>query len=198
MRPAEFYAEHSIDLRLATHVAAIDPATRTVALEEDSRISYGALLLATGAEPIRLDVPGASLPHVRVLRTLADCDALIARAATAQRCVVAGDSFIALEVAASLRKRGLQVHVVAPETRPMERIMGAALVMSVNGARCDVLIVGWSATVLKAGPVGPPPSAAFGLDRSGGPAGLADIALTVGFDRRSGWVRCRAMLSCPA
>ena len=98
-----------------------------MALEDGSRISYGALLLATGAEPISLDVPGASLPHVRVLRTLADCDALIARAATAQRCVVVGASFIGLEVAASLRRRGLQVHVVAPETRPMERIMGPAL-----------------------------------------------------------------------
>jgi 3-phenylpropionate/trans-cinnamate dioxygenase ferredoxin reductase subunit len=96
-------------------------------LEDGSQISYGALLLATGAEPIKLDVPGASLPHVRVLRTLADCDALITRAAAAQRCVVVGASFIGLEVAASLRKRGLQVHVVAPEVRPMERIMGPAL-----------------------------------------------------------------------
>jgi 3-phenylpropionate/trans-cinnamate dioxygenase ferredoxin reductase subunit len=97
-------------------------------LEDGSRISYGALLLATGAEPISLDVPGASLPHVRVLRTLADCDALIARAATAQRCVVVGASFIGLEVAASLlRRRGLQVDVVAPEMRPMERIMGPEL-----------------------------------------------------------------------
>ena len=127
LRPPEFYTEHSIDLKLGVRVVAIDPAARTVALEDGSRISYGSLLLATGAEPIRLDVPGGTLPHVRVLRTLADCDALIARAATAQRCVVAGASFIGLEVAASLRTRGLQVHVVAPEARPMERIMGPAL-----------------------------------------------------------------------
>jgi 3-phenylpropionate/trans-cinnamate dioxygenase ferredoxin reductase subunit len=127
LRPPEFYVEHSIDLRLATRIAAIDPAARRVTLEDGSQISYGALLLATGAEPIKLDVPGASLPHVRVLRTLADCDALITRAAAAQRCVVVGASFIGLEVAASLRKRGLQVHVVAPEVRPMERIMGPAL-----------------------------------------------------------------------
>ena len=83
LRPPEFYTEHGIDLRLGVRVAAIDPAARTVALEDGSRISYGSLLLATGAEPIKLDVPGAALPHVHVLRTLADSDALIARAATA-------------------------------------------------------------------------------------------------------------------
>ncbi len=127
LRPLEFYADHAIDLRLGTRVAAIEPAGRTVVLQDGSRIPYGALLLATGAEPIRLDVPGAALPHVCVLRTLADCNALIARAAAARRCVVVGASFIGLEVAASLRTRGLEVHVVAPGTRPMERIMGAAL-----------------------------------------------------------------------
>jgi NADPH-dependent 2,4-dienoyl-CoA reductase/sulfur reductase-like enzyme/nitrite reductase/ring-hydroxylating ferredoxin subunit len=127
LRPLEFYAHHAIDLRLGTRVAAIEPAARTVALQDGSRVPYGSLLLATGAEPITLDVPGAALPHVCVLRTLADCNALIARAAAARRCVVVGASFIGLEVAASLRTRGLEVHVVAPETRPMERIMGAAI-----------------------------------------------------------------------
>lgn len=124
LRPAEFYAERDIDLRLAMRAAAIEPNARLVVLADGSRISYGALLLATGAEPIRLDVPGASLPHVHVLRTLADCDALIARAGAARRCVVIGASFIGLEVAAALRTRGLEVHVVAPEARPMERVMG--------------------------------------------------------------------------
>jgi NADPH-dependent 2,4-dienoyl-CoA reductase/sulfur reductase-like enzyme/nitrite reductase/ring-hydroxylating ferredoxin subunit len=127
LRPAEFYADHAIDLRLGTRVVAIEPVARMVVLDDGNSISYGSLLLATGAEPIKLDIPGASLPHVCVLRTLADCDALIARAATARRCVLVGASFISLEVAASLRTRGLEVHVVAPEARPMERIMGAAI-----------------------------------------------------------------------
>ncbi|MBV9250978.1 MAG: FAD-dependent oxidoreductase [Acetobacteraceae bacterium] len=127
LRPAEFYAENSINLKLNTRVAAIDPAAHTISLSNGSQLLYGALLLATGAEPIRLDVPGANLPHVHVLRTLADSDALITAAAGAQRCAVVGASFIGLEVSASLRSRGLEVHVVAPEERPLERIMGAAL-----------------------------------------------------------------------
>jgi NADPH-dependent 2,4-dienoyl-CoA reductase/sulfur reductase-like enzyme/nitrite reductase/ring-hydroxylating ferredoxin subunit len=127
LRPPEFYSQHEIDLRLATPVAAIAPAEHSVLLADGSRLPYSKLLLATGAEPIRLDVPGALLPHVHVLRTLADSDAIIALSGRARRCVVVGASFIGLEVAASLRTRGLEVHVVAPEERPMERIMGAAI-----------------------------------------------------------------------
>lgn len=127
LRPPEFYREQGIELRLNTRVAGIDRAAHTVSLADGAEVSYGALLLATGAEPVRLQVSGADLPHVRVLRSLADSNALIARAEAARRCVVIGASFIGLEVAASLRARGLEVHVVAPEPRPMERVMGAAL-----------------------------------------------------------------------
>jgi NADPH-dependent 2,4-dienoyl-CoA reductase/sulfur reductase-like enzyme/nitrite reductase/ring-hydroxylating ferredoxin subunit len=127
LRPPEFYAQHGIGVRLATRVTAIEPSAQAVLLADGSRMHYGALLLATGAEPIRLDVPGASLPHVLVLRTVGDCNTLIARVGAARRCVVVGASFIGLEVAASLRARGLEVHVVAPEARPMERVMGAAI-----------------------------------------------------------------------
>ncbi|MGA9013772.1 MAG: FAD-dependent oxidoreductase, partial [Acetobacteraceae bacterium] len=127
LRSSEFYSQHGIGLRLATRVMAIEPAAQTVVLSDGTRLSYGALLLATGAEPIRPNIPGAGLPHVHLLRTLADSDALIASAAATRRCVVVGASFIGLEVAAALRSRGLEVDVVAPESRPMERVMGAAI-----------------------------------------------------------------------
>src|SRR6516162_6553484 len=124
LRPPEFYAEHRIELKLGAHAAAIDAKAREVRLADGSRHHYGALLLATGATPVRLDIPGSNLPHIHYLRTLADSRALIAAATTARRAVVIGASFIGLEVAASLRKRGLEVHVVAPEARPMENVLG--------------------------------------------------------------------------
>ena len=124
LRGDSFYIEQGIDLRLKTAVTSIDVGEREVALADGSKLAYDRLLLATGAEPVRLPLPGMDLPHVRTLRTLGDCRAIIARAATARHAVVMGASFIGLEVAASLRARGIEVHVVAPEKRPMERVLG--------------------------------------------------------------------------
>ena len=124
LRPTEFYAENAIDLRLGATVKHIDVASREAVLDDGSRIPYDRLLLATGAEPIRLPLPGMDLQHVRTLRSLADSRAIIERTKAARSAVVIGASFIGLEVAASLRTRGLEVHVVAPEKRPMEKILG--------------------------------------------------------------------------
>jgi NADPH-dependent 2,4-dienoyl-CoA reductase/sulfur reductase-like enzyme/nitrite reductase/ring-hydroxylating ferredoxin subunit len=127
LRPDDFYAENNIDLRLKTKVASIDARQRQIALTGGERLAYDRLLLATGAEPVRLPIPGTNQAHVHTLRSLADCRAIINAANGARRALVIGASFIGLEVAASLRTRGVEVHVVAPEARPMERVFGPAL-----------------------------------------------------------------------
>ncbi len=124
LREPSYYAEKRIDLRRGRRAETLDPAARRVTLDDGTALSYDALLLATGADPIRLDGPGMTLPHVHYLRSLADSRALIAACAEAKRAVVIGASFIGLEVAASLRARGLETHVVAPENVPMERVLG--------------------------------------------------------------------------
>lgn len=124
LRPKSFYSEHAIDLRLATEVASVDPNSRVVELSDGNHIPYDRLLLATGAEPVRLWIPGSDQSHVHSLRSLADCRAIIEGARTARRAIVLGASFIGLEVAAALRSRNIEVHVVAPEKRPLERILG--------------------------------------------------------------------------
>jgi NADPH-dependent 2,4-dienoyl-CoA reductase/sulfur reductase-like enzyme/nitrite reductase/ring-hydroxylating ferredoxin subunit len=124
LRPDGFYPENAIELHLGSNVTAIDARSREVVLASGSKVPYDRLLLATGAEPVRLSISGADQPHVYTLRTLTDCRAIIERAKTARRAVVLGASFIGLEVTAALRARGIDVHVVAPDKRPMERTLG--------------------------------------------------------------------------
>jgi NADPH-dependent 2,4-dienoyl-CoA reductase/sulfur reductase-like enzyme len=127
LKSPKFYEKRAIELRLNSRVTAIDPRNRGVTLADGKTLEYDALLLATGADPVRLDLPGADASIVHTLRTLSDSKAIIAAAATAKRALVIGASFIGLEVAASLRHRKLDVHVVAPEARPLERVMGPEL-----------------------------------------------------------------------
>ena len=126
LRPGSFYAENDIELLLGHAVKSIDPKARTLSLADGSSLPYGALLLATGSSPVTLDMPDAG-QKIHYLRTLADSRAIIAAAAKARRAVVIGASFIGLEVAASLRARGLEVIVVGPESRPLERVLGPEL-----------------------------------------------------------------------
>ena len=127
LRPPSFYADLGIDLQLHASVTGIDLKARTVALADGRALAFDRLLLATGAEANRLVFHGSDAPQVHTLRTLADCRAIIQRASTAQRAIVIGASFIGLEVAAALRARSIQVDVVAPESHPMERILGPEL-----------------------------------------------------------------------
>ena len=124
LQPESFYSDNRIDVRLGHTAVEIDTRAHEVVIAGGERVPYDRLLLATGAEPVRLTIPGAELPHVRTLRSLADCEAIIERAKGARRVVVIGASFIGLETAAALRARKLEVHVVAPDRRPMERVLG--------------------------------------------------------------------------
>jgi len=124
LRPDNFYAEHEIVV-VRGRATRIDAKNRKLEVDGREPLAYDALLLATGAEPIRLDVPGAERAHL--LRSLVDSRAIIDAAKRAKRAVVIGASFIGLETAASLRARNLEVHVVAPESLPLERILGEHL-----------------------------------------------------------------------
>ena len=127
LKPESWYVERNIDLRLNTEVMNLDVGAREIELGSGDRVPYDRLLLATGAEPVRLALPGASQDNVHTLRSLADSRRIIAAAQSGRRVAVIGASFIGLEVAAALRGRNLDVHVVAPEKRPLERVFGAEL-----------------------------------------------------------------------
>ena len=144
---ADSYKERGIDLKLNTRVSAIDPASRSIQLENGSRLSYGALLIATGADPVHPPIPGADSPSVSYLRTYADARAIVERAQAAKHVVVIGASFIGLEVSASLRARGIAIDVIAPEHTPLERVMGpeiGRLVQSLHEAQGVVFHLGQS------------------------------------------------------
>lgn len=124
LKEPSFYQEHRIALRTGVRVEAIDPAARTIRLQGGEALGYDRLLLATGAEPNRPPTPGFDRANVHLLRSLADSDALIEAAGKATGVAVVGSSFIGLEAAASLRERGLAVHVIGLEATPLETKLG--------------------------------------------------------------------------
>ncbi|MGH7914126.1 MAG: FAD-dependent oxidoreductase [Candidatus Binataceae bacterium] len=124
LRSMDFYKRQKIELLLKTRVGAIDPRNKAVQLADGTQYKFDALVLATGAEPVKLKAPGADLAHVCYLRSQSDCRSIIAKAVNAKRIVLIGASFIAMEVASSLAQRKLEVHIVAPEEVPMARVLG--------------------------------------------------------------------------
>ena len=129
LRPEGFYADHGIDV-VRGRATRLDVAQHRLEVAGRDPLPFDSLILATGAEPIRLtSTPGHDLPHVHYLRSLRDSRSIIEAAGSAKHAVVIGASFIGLEVAASLRTRrpDLEVHVVAPEKLPLERVMGREL-----------------------------------------------------------------------
>jgi len=124
LRSPDYYADRKIDLILKARVASLDPVRKQVHLENGKVFDFGALLLATGADPVKIPIPGAADSQLYYLRTLAGAKILVEKAASAKQAVVVGGSFIGLEVAASLRERGIGVHVVAPGKQPLERVLG--------------------------------------------------------------------------
>ncbi len=126
LQDAAFYARHGIE-RVAQEVTGVDAGSHTVAFADGSTLAYDAALIATGGTPKPLDVPGAGLANVFLLRTAADAEAIVAATEGARRAVVIGAGFIALEAAGSLRERGLEVTVAAPQPAPFERQLGAEI-----------------------------------------------------------------------
>jgi apoptosis-inducing factor 3 len=133
LRDAGWYADNGVDLQLRAEAASLDLAARSVSLTDGRSFGYDALLIATGAEPVRLPIEGGARPDVHVLRSLRDADAIIAAAEGARRVAIAGASFIGLEAAAALRSRGLEVHVAAPEPVPLAQVMGEEIGRWVRG-----------------------------------------------------------------
>jgi len=124
VKPATYYAEQRIELRLGTRAAAIDARRKLVELEGGERVAYDGLLVTTGGRNRVLSVPGAELHGVFQLRTVDDCDRIRAATQRGRRAVVVGLGFIGSEVSASLRQLGLEVAAVEGSRVPLARVLG--------------------------------------------------------------------------
>jgi len=124
VRPAGWYADHDVELRSGASVAAVDPAAHTVTLDSGEELGYQKVLIATGGRNRRLGVPGADLPGLHYLRTVAECDAIKREAVPGRRAVVVGSGFIGCEVTASLTQLGVHVTPVFPGQVPLETVLG--------------------------------------------------------------------------
>jgi 3-phenylpropionate/trans-cinnamate dioxygenase ferredoxin reductase component len=124
VRPADWYADHDVEIRSGPSVVASDPAAHTVTLDSGEELGYQKLLIATGGRNRRLTIPGADLPGIHYLRTVAECDAIKRDAVAGRSAVVVGMGFIGCEVAASLTQLGVRVTTVFPGRNPLARVLG--------------------------------------------------------------------------
>lgn len=137
VRPEAFYADNRIETRFGTTVLGVDAAARTIGVAGGDPIGFDSLLIATGARNRRFPIPGIDLPGVLDLRTLGDAARIRAEMVPGRRVVMAGMGFIGSEVAASLRQRGLEVHVVAGGKAPLDRVLGDEVGRVLEGIHRD-------------------------------------------------------------
>jgi 3-phenylpropionate/trans-cinnamate dioxygenase ferredoxin reductase component len=127
VRPDGWYADHDVELRTGATVVAVDPARHAVTLDTGAELSYQKVLIATGGRNRRLGLPGAGLPGIHYLRTVAECDAIKREAVAGRHAVIVGMGFIGCEVAASLTQLGVRVTTVLPGRNPLEKVLGSEM-----------------------------------------------------------------------
>ena len=152
VRPAGWYAEHDVDLRNGSSVAGVDPAAHTVVLGSGEELRYQKMLIATGGRNRRSSLPGAELPGIHYLRTVAECDAIKQEAVAGRRAVVVGMGFIGCEVAASLTQLGVHVTTVFPGRAPLEKVLGeqvGALIGGIHRVKGVELLAGDQVTAFE-------------------------------------------------
>lgn len=124
LRSAEFYQNHDIEVWLNKTAVRVDAQTKTIQFVDSDLLHYDALLLATGGKPRQLEVSGADLQNVFMLRSFSDCDRILEAAKTAAHAVIIGSSFIGMEAAAGLAQKGINVTVISPDSVPFEKTLG--------------------------------------------------------------------------
>ncbi len=132
LRSSKFYADHTIELRTDSRVTALDPVAKTASLEPGGTMRFDKVLLATGAAPRAPSIPGAAGPGCYSLRSFVDARAIVEAASRARRVVLIGAGFIGMELASSLRKRGLAVDVVEREALPLVHLLGEPVALSLK------------------------------------------------------------------
>ena len=152
VRPAGWYAKHDVELRNGATVRGIDPAAHTITLDSGSELAYQKVLIATGGRNRRLRLPGADLPGIHYLRTVAECDAIKREARPGRRGVVVGMGFIGCEVASSLAQLGVRVTAAFPGRAPLARVLGnevGALIGGIHRAHGVELLPGDQVTAFE-------------------------------------------------